>query len=260
MDKYVGLSWAPTGWLGMIVREDGSWETDHFPTIWSVWKYHSNATTIGIDIPFGLPATDKRACDSAAKDRLGERGRSVFYTPVRAAVYEQTLETAKTTTETQAGYSIQNQVWRRIPRLRELDEFLDQYPGAVDRLIEVQPEVAFSALNGETPVPPRDTEAGYNRRRALLAEEQPVLTTIIDTARDRYLSPPYASFLNDRADILDGAVTAATAMRPPTQRARLPTGTPIPRDERGLPMTIQYPETATQSRLSTLSEQTGINI
>lgn len=71
MKKYIGVDWASKGWLGVILRDDGAWDTDHFPTIWSLWKSHSDASRIFIDIPIGLPADTKRACDVEAKQKLG---------------------------------------------------------------------------------------------------------------------------------------------------------------------------------------------
>lgn len=253
MDKYVGLDWASKGWLGVILRDNGEWETDHFPTIWSVWKHHSDAARIFIDIPIGLPEDSKRTCDVEAKQKLGRQGRSVFYTPLRDAVYEHNLEAAKEVNE-QAGYSIQNQSWGIVPRIREVDEFLDMNPGARDRLSETHPELCFYSLNGREAVPPKNTAAGIQRRKALLAEEHSDALTIYERACDLYLTPEYASFLHAKHDILDALVAAIAAQRPLDDVARLPEGTDPPRDTRGLPMQIVYPSDVKQTRLSTLSE------
>lgn len=51
MSKYIGRDWASKGWFGAILRENGEYDTDFFPSIWSLWKYHSDATRIFIDIP-----------------------------------------------------------------------------------------------------------------------------------------------------------------------------------------------------------------
>jgi len=165
MIKYVGVDWASKGWFGVILRDDGTWETDHFPTIWSLWKRHSDASQIFIDIPIGLPADSKRVCDTQARQQLKARGRSVFYTPIRDAVYQRNLNDAKQLNE-KAGYSIQNQAWGIVPRIREVDEFLDMNPGARDRLSETHPELCFHSLNGRETIPPKNTEDGLPRRKA----------------------------------------------------------------------------------------------
>lgn len=116
----------------------------------------------------GLPSDSRRACDVEAKEKLGAHQSSVFYTPVRAAVYKQNLEDAKAINE-EAGYSIQNRAWSIVPRIRDVDEFLDSYPNAQDRLFETHPEVCFTGLNGgEPPNHSKQTNRGLQERLSLL--------------------------------------------------------------------------------------------
>ncbi|WP_440992198.1 DUF429 domain-containing protein [Haloarchaeobius baliensis] len=252
MTKYVGLDWASKGWFGVILRDDGDWETDLFPSIWSVWKYHSDATRILIDIPIGLPSEQQRACDVKAKEKLAHQQRSVFYTPVREAVYEQNLDEAKAMNEDAADFSIQNQAWGIVPRIREVDEFLDMNPSARDRLHETHPEVCFYSLNGRNPLETsKRTDAGIQQRTALLADENPNATEIVEESVDRYTTPGYAPMVSDVDDIVDALVAATTAQRPPERQLTLPRS--VPTDERGLPMKIVYPSDAKQTRLSNLS-------
>jgi len=253
MGTYIGVDWASMGWFGVVLRDDGSWATDLFPSIWSLWKSHSDAARIVIDVPIGLPSDRKRACDVAAKRKLNRRGRSVYYTPVRKAVYAGNLDEAKAINEP-AGYSIQNQAWSIVPRIREVDEFLDMNPGARDRLVETHPELCFHSLNGHEAVPPKTTAAGIDRRKALVADEHPDALSIYETACDRYLTPDYASFLRAEDDILDALVAAVTARRPTSELSRLPDGDDPPRDERGLPMQMVYPSDVNQTRLTTIDE------
>ncbi len=253
MSKVVGLDWAAKGWFGVILRDDGRWDTDLFPTIWSVWKRHSDADRILIDVPIGLPAEGRRICDVQAKQLLGPRGRSVFYTPTRAAVYEQNLETAKEMNESQAGFSIQNQAWSIVPRIREVDEFLDMNQTARDRLAETHPEVCFYGLNNQTPVDEQKTTAsGVARRRELLAEEYPEAGSIIERCRDRYTIPRYAPMVRDVADIVDALAAAVTARRGPDGWRTVPRAPAT--DDRGLPMQIHYPGRTQQTRLSALND------
>ena len=71
MAKHIGLDWAGKGWFGVVLREDGSWDTDLFPSVWSLWKSHSDAARIVIDVPIGLPSDGRRACDVAARRKIG---------------------------------------------------------------------------------------------------------------------------------------------------------------------------------------------
>ena len=256
MGTYIGLDWAGKGWFGVVLYDDTTWETDLFPTIWSVWKRHSDATRILIDIPIGLPSNGPRACDIDAKKTLGGRGSSVFYTPVRDAVYQQNLAAAKQTNEA-AGYSIQNQAWAIVPRVREVDEFIDMNPGVRDRLAETHPELCFYSLNGYEAVPPKTSDEGIERRRTLLADEDPRAMAIYEESRESYLQPDYAPLVSGEDDILDAMVAALTARRPEAELSRLPTDTEPPRDARGLPMQMVYPGDVSQTRLTTIAEAHG---
>lgn len=254
MAKYIGVDWASKGWFGVILGEEGTYETDFFPSIWSLWKNHSDADRVFIDIPIGLPTDGKRACDVEAREKLGRQGSRVFYTPIRDAVYEHNLEDAKETNEA-VGFSIQNQAWGIVPRIREVDEFLDMNPTARDRLIETHPELCFYALNDQQPVvASKTTEAGIQRRAELLAAEHPDARSIYEASIERYMTPKYASFLRAEDDILDALVAAVTAKRADDRLTSLPERGSPPRDERGLPMQIVYPSDLNQTRLTTLTE------
>jgi predicted RNase H-like nuclease len=250
MGKYVGLVWATKGWFGVVLGDDSEYGTDLFPSIWSLWKYHSDATRILVDVPIGLPSETRRACDVAAKRKLGRQQSRVFYAPVREAIYQGNLDEAKERNE-RAGYSIQNQAWSVVPRIREVDEFLDMYPSARDRLSETHPELCFYTLNGRAAVSAsKQTEAGRQRRTELLADEHPAATTICEAAIDRYTTPSYAPMVGGPEDVLDALAAAVTARRDPENLSTLPADPP--EDDRGLPMRIVYPSDTRQTRLSTI--------
>jgi len=249
MTKCVGLDWASKGWFG-VVLDEGGWETDLFPSVWSVWKYHSDAERVFIDIPVGLPSDGKRACDRRAKEKLGPRQGSVFYTPVRDAVYRGNLDEAKDVNEAEAGFSIQNQAWSIVPRIREVDEFLDMYPSARDRLTETHPELCFYGLNGGSPLDAsKRSEEGIERRLVLLADEYADAAAVYEESVERYTEPRYAPLVRED-DILDALAAAVTARRPEGKRTTLPEAPST--DERGLPMRIVYPSDMEQTQLSTL--------
>lgn len=251
MATYVGVDWAATGWFA-VFRRDGEWSAGFYPTIWSVWKYHSDADRILVDIPIGLPSVEqgRRRCDELAKEYLGRLHRSIFYTPVRDAVYEPNLDAAKAINEA-AGYSIQNQAWAIVPRIREVDEFLDTYPGARDRIRETHPEVCFRALKGDPLRNGKRTDVGFEERLALLTNEHPELADVYEGVRETYATPEYAPRVSGRHDVLDAMVAAVTAAKDDQQLETLPDIPPT--DERGLPMEIVYPSAAVQTKLSDLA-------
>lgn len=251
MGRYVGVDWASKGWFGVVLDDDDEWETEFFPSIWSCWKAHSDADRVFVDVPIGLPSRDqgRRACDVEAKRFLGSRHRSVFYTPVRKAVYQNNLEAGKAITE-EAGFSIQNQAWSLVPQIREVDEFLDMYPGARDRVRETHPEVCFQALANEPLTHSKHTEAGRAERLAILESETEFAADLYESAVEEYTEPSYAPMIGGPDDVLDAAVIAVTARR---EADGLETFPDAPRtDERGLPMEIVYPAPFQQTTLTAL--------
>lgn len=252
MGTYVGVDWASKGWFTATRDAEGRWECDLYPSIWSVWRAHRDATSIFIDIPIGLPVSDgeRRRCDEQAKRLLGSRHPSVFYAPVRPAVYERSLPAAKVLNES-AGYSIQNQAWSIVPRIREVDEFLDARPGARDRFRETHPEVCFHALNGGPLEHSSNVEAGVEERREILLDADPDISDAYDDAVETFTRPRYAPMVTGPAHILDAFVAAISARRD-DDLATLP---PVPpRDARGLPMEIVYPADVRQLTLSAIEE------
>ena len=249
MAPHVGVDWAGKGWFGAARRSDGTWYCDLYPTIWNVWKAHPDAECILVDVPIGLPSIDhgRRRCGERAKHLLGEQHQRVFYAPVRDAVYETNLTAAKKLNEA-AGYSIQNQCWSVVPRIREIDEFLDDQPGARDRLRETHPEVCYRSLNGRSLETDPTSEAGRKRRRELLVESEPSLEPAIIAAIDAFTEPRFAPLVGDPRHVLDAFVAAWTAARDPAMRSTLPEAPPT--DDRGLPMEIVYPSDAHQLTLT----------
>ena len=251
MATYVGVDWAGKGWFGAARHDDGSWRCDLYPSVHSIWYAHSDATSILIDIPIGLPAASghRRRCDERAKQLLGPRQRSVFYAPVREAVYETNLTVAKEVNEA-AGYSIQNQAWSAVPRIREVDEFLDANPGARDRWRETHPEVCYRALKG-APLETSPSDAGALREREqVLLDRHPDLEAPLAAAIETVTTPRFAPLVGDRTPILGAFVAALTASRDPSNRSTLPESPPT--DDRGLPMGIVYPSDVQQLTLADL--------
>lgn len=249
MARYLGLDWAGKGWFG-VAFEDGGWSCDLYPTILSAWRAHGDANRILIDIPIGLPDRNerRRECDERAKALLGDQHSSVFYTPVRPAVYEQHLPDAKAINE-EAGYSIQNQAWSIVPRIREVDEFLDVHPGARDRLRETHPEVCYQAFNDGPLSHPPNAAAGLAERRQIITEVAPEVESTLDAAIARFTTPRYAPMVTDASHIQDAFVAVLTARRDEDGIDTIPLAPP--RDGRNLAMEIVYP---TDSRQLTLED------
>ena len=188
---------------------------------------------VGIDMPIGLPAQGARACDRAARERLGARRSSVFPAPIRAALRATSHEEASRITEAVDGRRVSVQAWNLFARIRELDILLAPAAGARAPLREVHPEVSFCAWNGGQPMAAAKRSPDGRRERLALVE-----AWLGEGVLERARGPHPKKHLADD-DILDSIAVLWTAQRIAEGRAQTLPGSP-PRDEIGLPMEIVF--------------------
>ena len=82
-----------------------------------------------IDIPIGLPTTGSRLCDVQARHLLGPgRGSSVFPAPIRPVLKAETYMEACNIRFQTEGKKMSVQAWAIIPKIREVDDIVSQYP------------------------------------------------------------------------------------------------------------------------------------
>lgn len=247
MAKYVGLDWAKKGWFGVVLEDGAKPETEVFPTILSVWHKHHDAQRIFIDIPIGLPDDGRRKCDEIAAEKLGpDRRSSVFWTPCRDAVYATTLADAKEINRENTNYSISNQTWAIMPRIREVDEFLQEFEEARGTVREVHPEVCFWAFEGAALANGKKTGDGLRKRRAVLSTVHERADDIYEEAVEKHIDgpEPYARTLpkDARDDVIDALAAALTAQANENRLATFPAKLDEDDDfdETGLPMEMVY--------------------
>lgn len=200
-------------------------------------------------MPIGLPEEGQRACDEEASNYLQSRHSTVFSIPTREAVYAQDYKSAKTNNESGSD-SLGSQSWWLVPRIKEVDIFLQEYSNARQRVYESHPEVCFAKIAGDDPLPKKGTKDGVTRRLELLKEMEPALGEEI------------AEFVNDRDngavwhhriqsgrtdDVLDAAVLAFTGKQLTLTTRKTTSSYPAfpmsetPTDSTGLPMEIIHP-------------------
>jgi predicted RNase H-like nuclease len=169
-------------------------------------------TVVAVDIPIGLPETGRRPGDQQARDFVGSRRSSVFFTPTR-----QLLETPWA-----AGLGISKQTHNLGPRIFEVESALSE------RIYEVHPEVSFAAMKGRPLETSKLSWNGLVERRALLAAQGILLPNELGLAG---AAPP--------DDLLDAAAAAWSAHRIATGQAMTLPATPS-LDPNGRPIAIWY--------------------
>lgn len=110
-------------------------------------------SVIAIDIPIGLADVYERggrSCDRLARSLLSVRRSSVFPTPIRGTLAAATWEEACVISRGSAntGMGLSKQAFGILPKIREIDELLQDHQELRSRVYEVHPELCFRRLAG----------------------------------------------------------------------------------------------------------------
>lgn len=180
------------------------------------------ASLVAIDIPIGLSAVGPRACDVAARARLGPRRSSVFPAPVRSVLGAVDHADAVARSRAACGRGLSIQAWNLVPKVAEVDGLLT--PG--DPVVEAHPELSLATLAGHPLATRKKDAAGRAQRLALLSGP-------FSDIADRLAAKPAGCAADD---VLDAYAVLWTARRIAAGTAETLGDGQC--DERGLPMAI----------------------
>lgn len=168
--RYIGVDGCKDGWIAAIL-EDGCLEVKRFASIVQLVEAYPEFDSFLIDMAIGLPETleDNRP-DSAARRMLAPRGSTVFPVPARQAVYAVSEEQQKKENLAVLGKSLAKQSMAIIPKIRELDEFLQAHREYRNVICESHPELCFAVLNGEVLRSKKRELEGFNERIHILSD------------------------------------------------------------------------------------------
>ncbi|MEJ1159810.1 DUF429 domain-containing protein [Prosthecomicrobium sp. N25] len=238
-----GVDGCPAGWIAVTLDSEG-----RRPPAMTVHRrfaeiLESQAATIAVDMPIGLPdriLRHGRAPERVVRRELGERQSSVFSVPSRSAVwagfgmsdhdaYRAVCAEALATSD--PPRKISKQCFHLLPKIREIDGLMT--PALAGRVFEVHPEVAFWRLNdGQAMRLPKKVKGSVNP--AGLEERIGLLERF---GYDRgFLQQPLPSRVG-RDDLVDAAVAALIARRL-LEGTASPFPDPPERDSRGLTVAI----------------------
>jgi predicted RNase H-like nuclease len=241
----IGVDGARGGWLAAIAhgdRDDVSrTELRLLPDLDALvaLRGEGDAAPVCIDVPIGLPdAQELRACDRAARERLGARRSSVFEPPARTLLdAEDYADARRRLAALPGGRSVSAQAFALLPRIREAVGLLRRDPSAAGWLHECHPEVAFAELTGDA-LPPKRSVAGAARRLEALRAD-PDLRDVTDrfAALD---APAKDAALDDALDAYAALWSALRVRRGTAKRLGLGADGAPPRDGVGVAMTIVF--------------------
>ena len=251
--RIAGIDGCPGGWIAVVREIEG----EIARTVLTIRVVHlvelldrpDAPSIVAVDMPIGLPdftGPKGRAPERLVRPHLGGRQSSVFSIPSRAAVYAGVDEAipleeryrhacaiARETSD--AGKAVAKQGFHIFPKIVEIDRLLRTRPEFQAVVRECHPEVAFWAMNGETPLTePKKTKGapypvGLALRRGLL-ETHGFEPDIMAAERARTLRV-------GADDLIDACAAAWTAARIARGNA-LTFPDPPERDAYGLPVAI----------------------
>ena len=135
-------------------------------------------TVISIDVPIGLPESGRRACDVAARERLGRRRSSVFAAPVRPVLDSATYAKARAVLASAGGPSMSAQAFGIVRAVRDVDDCVG--PDDDDRVVETHPELAFLLLSGQPELAAKKSTAGLAARLRALSRWRPDVLAVLE--------------------------------------------------------------------------------
>lgn len=223
----------PGGWA-VVIMQAGQSEIRKIGALSDLFSAASDFAVVTVDVPIGLLETYEiggRACDRAARQLLGaHRASSVFPAPMRPVLSARSWPEACLMSRLSGphGRAVSKQTFAILPKIKEVDELLQERLQLRDVVREVHPEVCFCELAGAPMVNRKGSAAGREERRLALMGEFTDLSAIEQSGRKEGLPVE---------DIFDAAIACWSAMRLARGEARsLPDDIPV--DSTGLPMVI----------------------
>ena len=209
--QYIGIDGCRNGWIAAVL-DYGNLRIERYETILDIMREFPTADAYLIDMAIGLPERfeeAKKRPDKAARKELGKHGSTVFPIPCRPAVMvnpndSQAVDKMRELNQSVLGKSLSAQSISIIPKIRELDEFLDDHREYKNVLCESHPELCFTRLNGRALMMKKKTAEGLEERRSILEKyiEKGMLDGIQVRAKELHCMPD---------DIMDSVCLAVSA-------------------------------------------------
>lgn len=237
-DGYLGLDGCRAGWVAARLNPpQGGVSFGLFASFQQAVQAHADCREIWVDIPIGLSGGGLvRRLDAAMRAALKARKSSVFPAPSRAVLAAESYRQARELEQQNHARSLSAQAYNLIPKIREVDDFLQTHPDWRERVFESHPELCFQRLNGDAPLTHRKEEAaGWEERAALLENWLGVIREIVlsflQTVRRSQVQPD---------DALDALGLAAAARLNQGERSHF-LRQPEECDSTGIPLRIACP-------------------
>lgn len=234
---YIGVDGCKGGWIAAIL-DHCDLQIEKYDNIEALIGTYPKFDSFLIDMAIGLrDRADQLRPDNEARAELKSKASSVFPVPCREAVYAEGEKAQKEANQRILGKSLAKQSIAIIPKIKELDVFLERHPEYKNVILESHPELAFARMKGSELMTRKKEYTGYTERKTLLEEylDKSQLTGLRDKAKQLGCAPD---------DVLDAICMAVTAaMQAHGMCETIPSGPGKPeKDSRELRMQMIVPK------------------
>ena len=168
--RYIGVDGCRDGWIAAVI-ENGDLKIERFETIVQIVKAYPVFDEFLIDMAIGLQeSADECRPDETARKMLAPRSSTVFPVPSRQAVYADGEEAQKKENIAVLGKSLAKQSMAIIPKIREMDTFLEEHQEYKNRICESHPELCFAKLKGSVLLSRKKEYMGFMEREQILTD------------------------------------------------------------------------------------------
>ena len=171
-DFVAGVDGCKRGWVWFKLYDSGRTKTELVNLVDVLQRRPDGLRAVAIDIPIGL-LDASRACDKAARQRLGwPRRNSVFSPPCRAALAGVDYAEMCNINKSIVGARLTKQSCAIVPKIKEVDDAIT--PAHQSWVFEVHPEVCFWHFAGEKAMEhKKKSRAGREERLRVLTRYLP---------------------------------------------------------------------------------------
>ena len=176
---YYGIDGCKNGWVAARL-ENNQLSIEFYESISKFIRANPNADEYLIDMAIGFPSCKgQKRPDKNARKILGKRGVTVFSVPCRQVVelgdskesVIQNKDYLKKLNQEKLGVSLSQQTLAIIPKMAELDRFLQENPEYKNKICESHPEVCFAKFNKDRAIEIKKSRSkGVSERIKVLEE------------------------------------------------------------------------------------------
>lgn len=165
-NEVVGVDGCRDGWIAAVVQAGRLIAIECHDSASEVVHAHPKATVFAVDIPIGLSPNGRRRADQEARKMLAGCASRIFNAPAAGILDAADHKEANEKSKHLAGCGLTTQSFALLPKIREVAGVVASDP----RVRETHPEICFTMMNQDKPLPSKKTWDGLMLRETLLAE------------------------------------------------------------------------------------------